>query len=254
MGKAIFLDVGCADSSVIISGSSCFLVDCYDPASYLQHLPRNKRITGLFITHQHRDHFSGMGYLADNGYSIDYLVYSPYERRRGDNSVEYDEWEEFKEYKEYFVGKGTKSYKPYRQESFDKAWWGPEGLSIWMLGPEKGIVTAETRELHDASLVFHVKMGDRRCLFTGDASDKNLNYVANNTTNICSDILHASHHGSINGADLEFIKKCEAKNTVISTRSGIHDSVPHPTALKRYNDHAGKVYRTDVDGTLSCDF
>lgn len=254
MGKAIFLDVGCADTSVIISGSSYFLVDCYDPTSYLQHLPKSKRITGLFITHQHRDHFTGMGYLADNGYSIDYLIYSPYERRRSDNSVEYDEWEEFQGYRDYFVSKGTKSYRPYRQDDFNKAWWETSGLSIWMLGPEKGIATVETRELHDASLVFHVKMGDRRCLFTGDASDKNLNYVANNSTNICNDILHASHHGSINGADLEFIKKCAAKHTVISTKSGVHDSVPHPTALKRYNDHTGKVYRTDVDGTLSCDF
>lgn len=254
MGKAIFLDVGCADTSIIISGSSHYLVDCYDPAAYVQHLPNNKNISALFITHQHRDHFSGMGYLADNGYSIDYLICSPYERRYGDNSVEYDEWQEFKGYRDYFVSKGTKLYMPYRQENFDKAWWQPSGLSIWMLGPAKSIATSDTRELHDASLVFHVKMGDRKCLFTGDASDTNLNYIAKNTSNICNDILHASHHGSINGADLDFIKGCSAKHTVISTRSGVHDSVPHPTAMQRYSNHTENVYRTDVDGTLSCDF
>jgi len=254
MGKTIFLDVGCADTSIMISGSNYFMVDCYDPASYFQYLPKGKRITGLFITHQHRDHFSGMGYLADNGYSIDYLIYSPYERRRGDNSVEYDEWEEFNSYRHYFVGKGTETRSPYRQDDFDNPWWKTIGVKIWMLGPAKSISTADTRKLHDASLVFHVEMGARKCLFTGDASDENLNFIAKTTRNFCEDILHASHHGSINGADLEFIKKCAAKHTVISTKSGVHDMLPHPTALKRYNDHTGKVYRTDADGTLSCDF
>lgn len=254
MGKMINFDVGCADTSLIVSGSDYFLVDCYDPSLYKKHLPDNKKIKGLFITHQHRDHFSGMSYLADNGYSIDYLIYSPYERRRGDNSVELDEWKEFNEHKDFFVGKGTKIYTPYRQASFDKPWWEPPGLKIWMLGPEKGIATSDTREIHDASLVFHVKMGTRRCLFTGDASDTSLNYISTNTNDICNDILHASHHGSINGADLDFIKKCKASYTVISTKSGVHESVPHATALSRYKNHGGTVYRTDVEGTLTWKF
>lgn len=254
MGKAIFLNVGCADSSIVISNSDYYLVDCYNPDAYEGHLPKNKHITALFITHQHRDHFSGMDYLANKGYSIKYLIHSPYSRRHGDNSVEYDEWQEFSDYKNFFVSKGTKTYSPYRQDKFDKPWWNPSGLRVWMLGPEKNIASSETREIHDASLVFHIQMGSRKCLFTGDASDTNLNYVANNTDNICNDILHASHHGSINGADLEFVKKCKASHTVISTKSGVYDSVPHPTALKRYDNHCGKVYRTDVAGTLFCDF
>jgi hypothetical protein len=60
-----------------------------------------------------------------------------------------------------------------------------------------------------------------------------------------------SHHGSINGADLEFIKACNADYVVVSTKSGVHDNVPHSTAMQRYRSHTKKkVCRTDIDGSL----
>jgi beta-lactamase superfamily II metal-dependent hydrolase len=209
----------------------------------------------VFVTHQHYDHFLGLRYLKNNGYSIDYLICSPYKRRYSDNSVEYDEWRTFQEFADYFVDRGTKIYRPYRQTDFGKPWWAPWGLKIWMLGPSKSIASSPTRELHDASLVFHIKMGSRKCLFTGDASDTSLKWIAGHTKNPCGDILHASHHGSINGADLDFIKKCKASYTVISTKAGVHSNVPHPTALARYKNHTSdEVYRTDKDGTLRWTF
>ena len=146
---------------------------------------------------------------------------------------------------------GSKVYKPYRQTDFSKPWWEVDGLEFRMLGPASRIADADTRELHDACLVVHLRAGKRVCLFTGDASDTNLANVAATTTRICDDILHASHHGSLNGADLTFIKVCNATYTVVSTASGVHESVPHPTALKRYRDNtSGRVYRTDTDGSV----
>jgi beta-lactamase superfamily II metal-dependent hydrolase len=192
-----------------------------------------------------------MNYLKDNKYEIEYLIYSPYERRYGDNSVEYQEWQDFQGYTEHFIKAGTKIYTPYRQDDFSNPWWTVDGLRIWIIGPEKNIATSDTRELHDASLVFTIKGEKRTCLFTGDASDASLNWIAKNTKNHCNDILHASHHGSLNGADLEFIKSCNIVHTIISTKSGEHDSVPHPTALARYNKNSTIVYRTDVSGILS---
>jgi beta-lactamase superfamily II metal-dependent hydrolase len=47
----------------------------------------------------------------------------------------------------------------------------------------------------------------------------------------------------------------QAKYTMISTASGVHDNVPHPTALKRYQDNTSEVvYRTDVDGSWKFTF
>ncbi len=255
MGKLHHLKVGCADCSVIISSNYTFLIDCHGIADYENLLPENKRIRGVFITHQHYDHFDGLGFLKDNGYTIRILIYSPYERRYSDNSVEYDEWNDFKNYRDYFEKNGTKLYTPYRQTQFDNPFWEIDGISFFILGPATHIAKSDTRELHDASLVIHAKLNKRRCLFAGDASDASLKYIADNTNNICDDILHASHHGSLNGAELDFIKSCSAKYAVISTKSGVYSNIPSDTALQRYRAHTTKeVYRTDTDGNLKWSF
>lgn len=256
MGELHNLDVGCADTSVLISEDNTFIIDCQDAIrNYSYLLPSDKYITGLFITHQHYDHFDGLKYFRENGYRIGHLIHSPYKRRNGDNSVPLDEWNDFKSHLDYFRTNGTAIYSPYRQDDVSKPYWSICGLEFRIIGPYKEIADSETRELHDACLVIHVKMGSRICTFTGDSSDKNLNKIALNTTNYCNDILHASHHGSIKGADLDFIKNANPRYTVISTQSGVHESVPHQTALDRYRRHTSDiVYRTDIDHSLKWTF
>ncbi|MDA8089241.1 MAG: MBL fold metallo-hydrolase [Nitrospiraceae bacterium] len=255
MGILHHLNVGCADCSVIVSSNYTFIVDCYGLENYSHLLPKNKNLKAVFITHQHHDHFDGLSFLKDNDYSIEHLIYSPYERRYDDNSVEYEEWQDFEKYKKIFTEKGTKLYSPYRQEQLANPWWKIDGLKFFILGPMPNIAKSETRELHDASLVIHLETSSRKCLFTGDASDASLRYIAWNTRGICDDILHASHHGSLNGADIDFIKHCNASYTVISTKSGVHENVPHPDALQVYRENTSiKVYRTDEDGSLEWSF
>lgn len=256
MGKLQLLEVGCGDASLITTDSATFLIDCHGIGDYSNHLPRSKKIRRVFITHQHEDHYSGLTYLWDNNYEIDFLVHSPYSRRHNDQSVMAEDWKAFNDLVAKFERRGTEVRKPYRQDSWDEPWWSTgNGAKFWMIGPDKGIATDEKRELHDACLVIRADLGNRHCLFTGDASDKNLNKIAVSTNNYCNDILHASHHGSINGADLDFIKGCSAKYTVISTEEGVFGNVPRPTALRRYNDHTSeKVYRTDKSGTVTLTF
>lgn len=256
MGELHHLKVGCADASVIKTSSATFLVDCHNIEDHSYLLPWDKKLCGVFITHQHEDHFSGLGYLKDKGYTIDYLIYSPYDRRYGDNSVTIEEWNEFNGYRDYFKRRGTQLCTPYRQQDFNEPWWDANDVSFYIIGPDESIATNDTRELHDACLVILAKLGQQhRCLFAGDASDENLKWIADNTNDYCNGILHASHHGSINGADLDFIKKCNATHTVVSTESGVHSNVPHPTAMQRYRSNTkDKVYRTDQDGTLRWTF
>lgn len=254
MGELHCLNVGCADATVIQTSTATFLVDTYKIDDYSHLLPSSKKLRGVFITHQHEDHYSGLNYLWDNGYSIDCLIYSPYERRRGDNSVTLDEWNEFSNLRDKFKEQGTKLYSPHRQNDFKTPFWETNGAKFFIIGPDNETATSATRELHDGCLVVQAVLGKRKILFAGDASDSNLEYIEENTKNFCNDILHASHHASINGAHLPFIKKCNAEYTVISTQSGVHSNVPHSTALKRYNDNTKhKVYRTD-NGSIKWTF
>lgn len=251
MGKICFCKVGCADCTVIQGASATYLIDCAGIEDHAGLLPSSMKLRGVFITHQHRDHFAGLNYLKDKGYSIDFLMYSPYERRYDDNSAPYDEWQEFNALRDHFIGKGTETRTPYRDADFDKPFWIAGDLVFRIFAPFEDLARSDTRELHDACLVVYVKAGTRRFLVCGDASDASLNKLAHNTTNYCNDVLRCSHHGSINGADLDFVKKAAAEYTVISTASGVYNNVPHPTALKRYADNTTeKVYRTDVRGTI----
>lgn len=255
MGKLSCLNVGWGDASVITTDTATFLIDCHNIGDHAYLLPASKRLRAVFITHQHKDHYSGLRFLKDSGYSIDFLIYSPYERRYEDNSVTLEEWNEFNSLKDYFVNKGTGLRQPFRQDFFGKPWWETNGVKFEIIGPHTSIAKSETREIHDASLVIKAILKNRSCLFAGDASDANLEYVANNTVNYCNDILHASHHASINGAHLEFIKKANAQYTLISTKSGVYESAPHPLALRRYSENTKyDVRRTDIDGTWEWSF
>ena len=255
MGELYCLSVGFGDASVIITNTATFLVDCHKIHWHKELLPRNKKIRGVFITHQHEDHYSGLNYLRDNDYTIEWLIYSPYERRRGDNSVTLEEWNEFEDLRDYFVSNETRTRACYRQDSWDEPFWDTNGVRFWIIGPDWDSANSDTREIHDASLVIKADLGNRHISFAGDASDSNLQYIADNTKAYCNDILHASHHGSINGANLDFIKKANSKHTLISTESGVHDNIPHPTALQRYRNYTEHaVQRTDVDGSLKWEF
>ena len=255
IGSLLCLDVGCADASVIVTSTYTFLVDCHKIEEYANLLPASKRLRGVFITHQHEDHYSGLKFLRDEGYSIDFLIYSPYSRRRGDASVTLDEWNEFASLRDYFVDEGAETRTPYRQTKWGEPWWDAGEAKFEIIGPHSSTADSDTRQIHDACLVIKAILGDRNCLFAGDASDANLQYIADNTKNYCNDILHASHHASFEGACLYFIKKSNAQYTLISTKSGKYENVPHPTALKRYKDNTvHDVRRTDVDGSWKWTF
>jgi len=254
MGNFNCLDVGHGDASIISTDTATFLIDCHNIGDHSSLLPKDKMIKGVFITHQHTDHFSGLSYLLDNNYKIGYIIYSPYERRLGDTSVSLEEWKEFNKLKDNFVDKGTELRTPHR-EDVSKAYWLTDGVEFRILGPGITVASSDTREIHDASLSIWAKMNTIRCLFSGDASDTNLEDLSSTVVNYCNGILHASHHGSINGAHLEFIKGTNATHTVISAKSGVYDNIPHDTALQRYKDNTKrKVYRTDIDGTLTWTF
>jgi len=255
MGALHCLSVGCGDATVIITDTATFLVDCYNIHWHEGILPENKNIRGVFITHQHEDHYAGLSYLKDQGYTLDWLIYCPYDRRRGDNSVTLDEWNEFNDLKNYFVSIGTETLALYRQESFDNPFWETNGARFWIIGPDFEGTNSDTREIHDASLVITAVLGERHICFAGDASDSSLQYISDHTNNFCNDILHVSHHGSINGANLDFTRSADIKYALVSTESGVYDNVPHDTALQRYRRYTEHdVLRTDVNGSWVWNF
>jgi len=257
MGEIHFLDVGCADTTIIKSGKATILIDCsYLICTYENLLPKNHQIDAVFITHHHNDHFQGLGYLLQNKYTINSIFYSPYVWHEGEQSFRKSEWDDITSYLNAYERKGTNLKAVYRQSDFSRPSFEIEDMKFYIIEPKKELMVERQRHIHDGCLVIFSKLGNLKCLFTGDASDVSLSHIMNHDHSFsCKDvdILHASHHGSINGAEERFIRKCNPAYTIIST--GIYNqniNIPHPTAIARYKRYTRqKVFRTDTNGSIS---
>ena len=255
--KAHFLNVGCADCTIFEIGSELVMIDCgyrrfsngvskptaiYD---YLKYVIKNTHIDLLIITHPHHDHYLGLKDLYHN-ITVDEFWGSPYERRYGDGSLSNDEWNEYCDLKAQVVSNINNRYIP--SKGIKKT---IGCCTITVLGPRKDVNDRKTRECHDASLVLCVSSPANTLIICGDASDSELDEVNNDYQLSACTILKASHHGSLNGANLDFIKSASPRDTIISTKSGIFENVPSNTALQRYRVYSTNIFRTDTDGTCT---
>ncbi len=255
--KAHFLNVGCADCTIFEIGNDLVMIDCgyrrfsngvSKPTSiynYLKNVIGKTYIDLLIISHPHHDHYLGMEELIGN-VTVSKFWGSPYKRRYSDNSLAYDEWKEYCDLKEKLVPDNNRRFICTKgaKETFS-------GCTFTVLGPRDNINEDETRECHDACLVVWVSSSANNFIICGDASDSQLDQIRTDWKLSGCTVLRASHHGSINGANLEFIKVTSPRDTIISTESGIIDNVPHNTALQQYRDNSDNVFRTDTDGTCT---
>ena len=253
--KAHFLNVGCADCTILEMGNDIVMIDCgYRRSGYSTSKPTNiydylKDVLGktyidlLIISHPHHDHYLGLEDLIGRVTVAEFWG-SPYNRRYDDNTLSLDDWNEYARLKQrlnpnlsYTCTKGAEKIL--------------SGCQFLVLGPRKEINDISTRECHDGCLVVWVTTSANNFLICGDASDTQLDVIRSDYNLSKCTILRCSHHGSENGANLEFIKAVSPRDTIISTKSGYFDNLPSNTALQRYKSYSSKVFRTDIDGTCT---
>jgi competence protein ComEC len=255
--KAHFLNVGCADCTIFEMDNDLVVIDCgyrrfgngiskpTDIENYIKNVIGKNYIDLLIITHPHHDHYLGMQDLIGK-FTIAKFWGSPYERRYNDKSLSLDDWKEYCRLKEKLIPDNQKRFvcSSGTRMTFS-------GCEFVVLGPSKAINTNDTRECHDASLVIWASTPANNFLICGDASDSELDQIKADWKLSGCNVLHASHHGSENGANLEFIKAVSPRDTIISTQSGVFENLPSHKALQRYREYSTKVFRTDTDGTCT---
>jgi beta-lactamase superfamily II metal-dependent hydrolase len=255
--KAHFLSVGCADCTIFEMDNDLVMVDAgyrrfpngvskpTNIRSYMRDVIGKAYIDLLIVSHAHHDHYLGFEDLI--GYATVARFWgSPYQRRYGDNSLSLDDWNEYCALRDRLVPDASRRSTPYKDEAIAFS-----GCTYRVVGPRSNVNASDTRECHDACLVTWANTPANNFIVCGDASDSELDQIRRDWNLSSCSVLRASHHGSVNGADLEFIKACSPRDTVISTKSGIFDNVPSPVALQRYQAHSQKVLRTDVNGTCT---
>lgn len=95
------------------------------------------------------------------------------------------------------------------------------------------------------SVVVRMDHGEFSMLFTGDAEEDELDFLADNHASLLDvDVLKASHHGSKNGYTDKFLEKVSPEIVVIS--AGVNGNHKHP------NKEAVDAYAAIVGDKLHC--
>ncbi|BDC49033.1 DNA internalization-related competence protein ComEC/Rec2 [Bryobacterales bacterium F-183] len=123
------------------------------------------------------------------------------------------------------------------------------GAQIDVLSPDADYVPAETAKNND-SLVFALRYGKRRLLFTGDAEKQVEAALAFREDIGTVDILKAGHHGSRTSSTPELLDAVKPRMAIISAGYANQFRHPHPAVLRNLEERNIQVLRTDQHGLI----
>ena len=229
-----FIDVGEADSTLIICGEDAMLIDAGTPdmgtAVRLYMKKQNvSRLKYLLLTHSDKDHIGGAASVISN-VPIDNLFMCRYEK---DNEV-------------YLNLINEINYK-------NMTWTTPDVGTELTLGDANITVIAPNREYdnpNDSSIGVIIRHGEDSFIFTGDAETPAEEDIVNNGLDLSADVYKAGHHGSRTASSDAFLDKINPEYAIISCETDNKYGHPHFEVLEKFKNRGIKLYRTDKQGTI----
>lgn len=229
-----YIDVGEADSALVICGDEAMLIDAGNPDQgseirlYLKQQGVEK-LKYLLLTHSDRDHIGGAASIVSN-MDIDNLFMCRYEK---DNDV-------------YLNLINEIDYKSMK-------WSTPEVGSKYELGDAIITIVAPNREYdnpNDSSIAFVIRHGEDSFIFTGDAEVAAEEDIVNNGLDISADVYYVGHHGSSTSSTQPFLDKVSPTYAVISCAKENDYGHPHVETMNSLMAMEVQLYRTDEQGTI----
>lgn len=230
-----FLDVGQADSTLIISGEEAMLIDAgnNDDEDYILSYLKEHNITKLKYavgTHSHEDHVGSMDSVIQN-VTVENII----------------------------LPKETTTTKTYRDvlsaiEQEHVVEIRPEVKKEYQLGEASFMIVAPNRQeyadTNDYSVGILLTYGKNKFLFTGDASEESEREMMDTGIELQADVFQAGHHGSSTSNSLEFLKKVDPTYAVISCGVDNKYGHPHVEVIASFEEEDIQMYRTDKQGTI----
>lgn len=225
-----FLDVGQADSILILTGDNAALIDAGNSSdgkyivNYIKDLGIEK-LNFVVGTHPHEDHIGGIDDVI-NSFDIE-KYYMPDVMTTTKT---------FENVLDALANKNLKYTVPKEGKTFNL------GNAVF----ETIYVGNDTKDLNNTSIVLKMTFGNKSFLFTGDATDVSEQKMLNK--NIKSDVLKVGHHGSEYSTTDEFLKKVDPSISVISVGKDNKYGHPSKKTIDKLKDT--EIYRTDIDQTI----
>ncbi len=233
--KVYFIDVGQADAALVICDGKTLLIDGgnSDDSNLIYTFLKNKGVSHLdyvIATHAHEDHVGGLSGALN--YATAGKVYCPttsYSTNAFNNFVKN-------------VQKQGKSITI------------PSVGSQFSLGSAVCSVLAvnTTSDTNNTSIVVRIVYGNTSFLFTGDAEREVEQSMISRGANLRSTVLKVGHHGSSTSSSYQFLWNVMPQYAVISCGRGNSYGHPHSEVLSRLYDANVKLFRTDLQGDITC--
>ncbi|NMA64672.1 MAG: MBL fold metallo-hydrolase [Clostridiaceae bacterium] len=230
-----FIDVGQADSVLVIQGDSAMLIDAGNNAdsSLVTQYIKSKGISRLDYavgTHPHEDHIGGMDAVINN-FDIGKVIMPKVAANT----------RTFEDVVNAIKNKGLKVTTPIPQTEYKLG-----DASFAILAPNSD----QYDDINDYSVIIKLTFGDNSFIFTGDAEAVSENEVLSKGYNIKADVLKVGHHGSSSSTTSNFLKKVSPLYAVISVGKDNNYGHPHQEVLNLLERENVSVYRTDEKGTI----
>jgi len=231
-----FLDVGQADSILLLCGDESMLVDGgnkADSRKVAAYLTNHgvTHIDYMICTHAHEDHVGGLS-GALNVCTVG-TVYSPV--------TEYDS-EAFRDFLKYLDAQELTPTVPNPGDRFELG-----ESTVTVLAP-----LASYENTNDTSIVLRVEYGETVFLLTGDAEYDSEHDMLDAEYDLGATVLKVGHHGSESSTSYSFLRDVMPEYAVISVGKDNSYGHPHEETLSRLRDAGTVVYRTDEQGDIVC--
>jgi competence protein ComEC len=231
-----FLDVDQGDSILLEIDGKSMLVDAgeSDQGKVVKAYLQDQGISTLdyiVATHPHSDHIGGMNEILNN-FQVEHFVDSGYPHTS-------------KTYENMLKTIDQKNIPFQVAQAGQKIDFDP-AVDIEVLNPAK----TYSEDLNENSVVLKVTYGTTSLLLMGDAGLETEERIIKAGYNVDSDILKVGHHASRSGSGASFISAVSPEVSVIEVGAGNDYGHPHAEILERLQK-ASKVYRTDLDGTVT---
>jgi competence protein ComEC len=231
-----FIDVGQADAAFVICDGEVMLIDGgnADDSSLIYSFLENHGISHLSWivgTHAHEDHIGGLaGALNYATVDVALCPVTEYDSRAFNNFVK------------YLDRQGVSITVPNHGDTFMLG-----SAEVKVVGP-----IHSSDEPNNTSIVLKITYGTTSFLFTGDAERTEEQDILEMGYDISATVLKVGHHGSDTSTTYPFLREIMPQYAVISCGKDNSYGHPHDDLLSRLRDADVILFRTDIQGTVTC--